>query len=92
MRLQREMSITPADFQRVLRLAAPSPVVLLPGGELLLEHAGVRLTVRLTPLPARVIAGLSLPCLLADYCLEGPAPEAAALLAALDLGMRRGGG
>jgi hypothetical protein len=86
------MSITEAEFLRGLRLAAPGPVTVLTDGALRLSHDGVQLTVRLTPNGQRVIAGLALPCLHAEYELAGPRDAAERLLAQLDLAMRRGGG
>lgn len=91
-RLARDMSTTRAEFLRSLRLAAPSPVTELADGALRLNHDGVRLTVRLHPAGERVIAGLALPRLLAEYELTGPREAGRRLLDQLDLAMRRGGG
>jgi hypothetical protein len=91
-RLHRDMSITEAEFVRSLRLAAPVPVTVLDDGGLRLEYHGVRLTVRLGATAERVIAGLVLPRLHAEYEFLGPRDAAQRLLELLDLAMRRGGG
>lgn len=87
------MSITEAEFLRGLRLAAPGPVTgRSPMAHCWVSHDGVRLTVRLSPAGERVIAGLALPRLRAEYELSGPHDAARRLLEQLDLAMRRGGG
>lgn len=91
-RLRRDMSITEAEFRRSLRLAAPVPVTVLDDGGLRLEYHGVRLTIRLGAPAERVIAGLVLPRLHAEYEFLGPRDAARRLLEQLDLAMRRGGG
>jgi hypothetical protein len=91
-RLERDMSTTEAEFLRGLRLAAPVPVTVLADGSIRLDHDGVTLIVRLSPNGERVIAGLALPRLHAEYELAGPRDAASRLLEQLDLAMRRGGG
>jgi len=91
-RLVRDMSSTAGEFERALRLAAPAPVLAMPDGALRLNHDGVELTIRLSCTGKRVIAGLSLPKLQAEYEFRGPRDTANQLLDRLDLAMRRGGG
>jgi hypothetical protein len=91
-RLERDMSITEAEFLRGLKLAAPAAVSVLADGVMRLEHEGVRLTVRLSAAGERAIAGLVLPRLYAEYEFSGPRDNARRLLEQLDLAMRRGGG
>jgi hypothetical protein len=90
--VEREACASREDFLRQLRLVFPD-CVLSGEGAATIADGRATLEITLTPLEPRTIALLTLPRL--KVSLRGTAgkdQELAALLARMDLAMRRGGG
>ena len=90
--VEREAGASREEYLRQLRLVFPDCAVAADGA-MVVTAGATRLEIVLTPLPPRAIALLSLPRL--KVSLRGTAASAAAwaaLLAHMDLAMRRGGG
>ncbi len=92
-RIEREMTTTVAEFERLLRLGAPFEIKSLATGRYLLQDEDLELEITLKPRDERRIGILSLPCVGVEYMFRGGTLEQRRrLLARLDLAMQRGGG
>lgn len=91
--LKREVTATPVEFERDLRMAWPAGVEVAGPGRFALSSGALRLEVEIRPAGIRRLGLFELPVLHARYCFSG-ADEAArrALLNTLDRAMQRGGG
>lgn len=90
--LVRTVSASPSEYARGLHQAVPGGVT---GGPLHFEVRAddIRIQIDLVPGPDHVIALLRLPSLTATWQLSGGSVASRqALVAAMDLAMRRGGG
>ena len=88
----RQMSSTPAEFQRALTLAFGDAVTTAPNG-LLLDEGGVRVYFVLRSEKALKIGALQLASLRVEISvLEGDAAAAKKLLSRVDRATQRGGG
>ncbi len=89
----RELSATPAEFERDLRKAWPAGVVRESDHRFCVEDGPIRLVIQVEVIGVRKIGLLELPRLAAHYVFSG-GDEAARrqLLTRLDRAMQRGGG
>lgn len=92
-RLEREVTATPAEFERDLRKAWPAGVDCLTAGHYCLYLDATRLDIHVEPRGVRRLGLFELPLLVVRYEFSG-GDEAARrrLLAPLDRAMQRGGG
>jgi hypothetical protein len=91
--VERELTATPAQFERDLRMAWPGGVESAAPGQFTLHDGDTRLDIRIETRGVRRLGLFELPQLLARYRFSG-GDEAARrrLLARLDRAMQRGGG
>ena len=90
---RREVTATPAEFERDLRKAWPAGVVMTAPGRFELGDGALRLAISITPGDVRRLGLFALPTLHVHYRFSGD-DEAARhrMLTKLDRAMQRGGG
>jgi len=90
---EKEMSITRADFLRILGGAFDAAATRPDGDRIVVEQGNGRLVITLDAAGERRIGLIALPVMHVRLELQGYGPdEAAAVLAAFDRSFQRGGG
>lgn len=90
---EREVTSSPAEFERDLRKAWPAPVERVSGQVFRLRDGELRLEVEVRPIGVRRLGLFELPQLAVTYRFEGGNAQARLrMLTALDRAMQRGGG
>lgn len=91
--LERQLTATPAAFERDLRAAWPAAGGSAAAGLLWLEDGGLRLEISLRQAGVRRLGLFELPQLLVGYRFAGgDEPARRSLLCRLDRAMQKGGG
>lgn len=92
-RFERELTATPAEFERDLRKAWPAGVDTIAPGHFRLHDGATRLDIHIAARGIRRLGLFELPILSARYEFsQGDASARHQLLAPLDRAMQRGGG
>jgi hypothetical protein len=92
-RFERELTATPAEFERDLRKAWPAGVDTVAPGHFRLHDGATRLDIHIEARGVRRLGLLELPLLAARYDFwGGDEPSRNRFLATLDRAMQRGGG
>ncbi|WP_332673060.1 hypothetical protein [Aromatoleum sp.] len=90
---EREVSATPAQFERDLRTAWPAGVETVAPGHFRVQDGTTRLDLRVESRGVRRLGMFELPVIAVGYRFSGAGePERARLLRMLDHAMLRGGG
>jgi hypothetical protein len=91
--VERELTATPAQFERDLRMAWPAGVEAPGPGHFTLHDAETRLDIHIETRGVRRLGLFELPLLAAQYRFAGgDEPARRRLLVTLDRAMQRGGG